>query len=188
MTGYIAQKFVAPSPDAEVLGQILQIFTINMYAEDIQPILHKNNVSEFDFTRWYSMQLVLDILKDIYESDSHVTEKLVAISMMSAANLPEGQTVRSALEMVNQRMWQSSRNIPEGFGTSVRSLSEKHLQLFYNAPYPEHATYGYIWGIVNRFKPTNDVFVVRIIDNLNDATHPGICFDVKWGLSPQEVE
>jgi hypothetical protein len=85
-------------------------------------------------------------------------------------------------------MQQTSRNVPENFGMSVVSIGHKHLRVFSNSPYPEDSDYGYIWGLVNRFKPKHDVFVVRIIDNPDPENHPGTCFDIKWGPTPDDVE
>jgi hypothetical protein len=188
MVKYIAQQFVAPSPEAQVVGYGLTSFFQSLYADDISSILGKYGFSEFVSDQWYSIQTILDILKTICESDSNVTEKLVALGISMVGYLPDGYSVLGALEQVYSLMQQTTRNVPENYGTSVVTVGAKHLRVFSNSPFPDESTYGYLWGIVNRYKPAHDVFVVRIIDNPDPENHPGTCFDIKWGATPEDVE
>jgi hypothetical protein len=192
-TKYIAEKFVSPSPEAEQMGYNFSGFFECVRAEDIDPILQKHglSVSTFDPTQWYPMQTILDIMKDIYDSDENVSEKLVAMSIKAAQIWPfppEAKTLPEILMAANKMNSQMQRNVPEGFGGSIRVLGEKHIQMFFNMPHPDESAYGGLWGIVNRYKPAHDVFVVRIIDNPDPENHPGTCIDIKWGPTPADVE
>jgi hypothetical protein len=191
MAKYVAQKFVAPSPEAEVIGSTMLFYLHNLHSEEIAPLLAKHSLSSFDPGRWYPMQRTLDIQRDIYESNENVSERLVAVGIEYVQNLPlppEVKSVIGALHMFTQAPKSLQRNIPDDFGTTVQVISEKHARVFHNTPYADDALYGTLWGLVNRVKPKNDMFTVRIINNPDPENHPGTCFDIKWGATWAEVE
>jgi hypothetical protein len=51
-------------------------------------------------------------------------------------------------------------------------------------PYPFQLVYGYVWGLVNRFKTPDQVFSIRVLPE--EAGKP-IVISVKWGL-PDELD
>jgi hypothetical protein len=190
MAKYMGQKFVSPSPDAEILGRILVAFIKNLHADEIAPILKKRGVSSFEPDKWYPMQLILDISKDMLDTDVHAPEKLVGIGLTAAEDFPfppEVKTLQSAIQAVNAMLHQTMRNLPEGFGATVEVIEDKHLRVFSVDPFSTDSTYGFYWGTVNRFKNSTDIFVVRIIDNPDPENHPGTCFDIQWGATFDEI-
>jgi hypothetical protein len=191
MAKYVAQKFVAPSPEAETMGYVLTIYLHNLRSEDIAPILEKHGISSIEPDQWYPMQRALDIQRDIYTSDENVSEKLVAAGIQYAQTNPfppEIKTISDVLYILSQASGRASRNTPDGYGFTLKVMSEKHLWMFSNTPYDDDGVYGLLWGLANRFKPETDLFVVRIIDNPDPETYPGTCFDIKWGATQAEVE
>jgi hypothetical protein len=191
MAKYVAQRFVAPSLEAEAKGVVLTAFMHNLRSEDIAPILARYELSNIDPDQWYPMQLALNIQRDIYYSNESVSEKLVAGGIQFAQNWSfpgEAKSVTEALYVLSQVSSRASRNTPEGYGYILDRVSKNHLWMFYNTPYHEDGSYGLLWGLVNRFKPKQDLFVVRIIENPNPELYPGTCFDIKWGPVWDEIE
>jgi hypothetical protein len=191
MVKYVAQKFVAPSPEAEVMGSTFTVYLNNLRSEDTAPLLAKHGLSTIEPNQWYSMQSMLDIQDDIYRSNSNVSEKMVATGMQFAHDWPfppETKTVADVLSTLGRVTSQVVRNVPDGYGFTLKLVSEKHIWLFNNTPHNPDGVYGVLWGLVNRFKPKDDMFVVRIIENPEPENHPGTCFDIKWGATLYEVE
>jgi hypothetical protein len=190
MAKYIAQKFVAPSPEAQSIGASLMIYVRNFLAKDMAPILAKHGLSNIDPNQWYPMQLALNIQHDIYVSGKDVTEKLVAAGIQFSHDWPfppETKTVTDALYTLSHMGNRVSRNVPAGFGNSMQTVGENHIRLFLNTPFTDDAFYGVVWGLVNRFKQKDNMFVVRIIDNPDPENYPGTCFDIKWGPIWDEI-
>jgi hypothetical protein len=189
MAQYVAQKFIAPSPDAQTIGSSLILYLRNLRSEEIASILAKYGLSSIEPNEWYPMQRALDIQRDIYETNENVSEKMVAVGIQFAQDQSFPPETKTVTDVLLTRMGdRSSRNVPAGFGRSPCMVSEKHAWVFHNSPYSDDAVYGFLWGLVNRFKPKNDMFVVRIIENPDPENHPGTCFDIKWGATWDEVE
>jgi hypothetical protein len=191
MAKYVAQNFVAPSSEAQVLGAVFGVYLHNLRSEDLAPILAKHGVSSIHPNEWYPMQRMLDIQRDIHDSDENVSEKLVASGIQFAQewSFPsETKSVPEALCALSRISNQVVRSVPDGYGFAVKMISEKHVWFFSNTPHTSDGVYGTLWGLVNRVKPKNDMFVVRIIDNPDPENHPGTCFDIKWGATLDEVD
>jgi hypothetical protein len=191
MAKYVAQKFIAPSPDAQVIGFTLKTYLHSLRAEDIAPLLEKHNLPSIDPNQWYPMQRALDVQRDINNANENVSEILVAAGIQFAKDWafpPETKTILDALHMLRQLSSKVDRCVPEGFGFTIQELGEKHIRMFHNTPYDDDSVYGLLWGLVKRLKPDGDMFVVSIIDNPDPEGHPGTCFDIKWGATQDEVE
>jgi hypothetical protein len=191
MVKYVAEKFVAPSSEAQVLGVVFGVYLHNLRSEDLAPIMAKHGVSGFNPNDWYPMQRMLDIQHDIHKSDENVSEKLVASGIQFAQewSFPsETNGVTEVLYALSRVSGGVVRSVPEGYGFSVHVVCERHVWLFSNTPHTDDGVYGTVWGLVNRVKPKDDMFVVRIIENPDPENHPGTCFDIKWGATWDEVE
>jgi hypothetical protein len=191
MVKYVAQKFIAPSPDAQVIGFTFKPYLHSLRAEDIAPLLAKHGLPSIDPNQWYPMQRALDIQKDISNANENVSEILVAAGIQFARDWalpPETKTISDALHMVRQLSSKVDRCVPEGFGFTIQEVSEKHIRMFHNTPYTDDSVYGLLWGLVKRLKPDGAMFVVSIIDNPDPENYPGTCFDIKWGATQGEVE
>jgi hypothetical protein len=191
MAKYVAQKFIAPSPDAQVIGFTLKTYLRSLRADDIAPILAKHGLPEIDPNQWYPMQRALDVQKDINDTNENVSEVLVAAGIQFAQDWsipPETKTIADALHMLRQLSKQVDRCVPDGFGFTIQEVCEKHVRMFHNTPYDDHSVYGLLWGLVKRLKPQGNMFVVRIIENPDPEAYPGTCFEIKWGATQDEVE
>jgi hypothetical protein len=163
----------------------------HLASEETVLILAKHGLTNIDPNQWYPMQAMLDVENDIYASNDNIFQRLMAFGIQVNQEwvfAPEVQTISDALEIQIQGVNQMFRNVPDGFGITLQKVSEKHLRLFFNSPYADDSFYGGIWTLVDRFKPENNVFVVRITDNPDPENHPGTCVDVKWGATPDELE
>jgi hypothetical protein len=187
MPTYIATLFVAPSPEAETLGASGASLIQNVRAEHIQPILKKHGLESIEVDKWYPMQLTLDIIKDIVESRENVLEDLVAVGVKAVETAPlpsEINSIESALFFIDRAVKLTSRYIPDEFGAPLQILSKQHILVTNNIPYPAELLYGYIWGLVNRFKAPDEIFSIRT--QPEESGKPAV-ISVKWGL-PDELE
>jgi hypothetical protein len=187
MPPYIATTFVAPSPEAETLGGAALSLTGNVRAEDIKLILQKHGLEAIEADKWYPMQLTLDIMKDIVESRENVLEDLVAVGIKTvetAPVAPEVNSIESALSFMNQTVKLISRHIPDDYGVPIQIVDEGHILVTNNMPYPFQLVYGYVWGLVNRFKSPDQIFSIRVLPE--EAGKP-VVISVKWGF-PDELE
>jgi hypothetical protein len=190
MVSYIARKYFAPSPDAEILGQMLSGFVHNLCSEAITPILQKHGIYNFDPDQWYPMQTILDIERDINRSIPHTPENAAAVGLKAAEIMPFPggiRTVPGALSMINRLMNRLVRNVPDDFGVTLELVTGKHVRMFCNLPFADEENYDFVWGVVNRFKPAEDVLALRTIENPYPAIYPGTCFDIQWGATFDEI-
>lgn len=191
MGKYVARKHVAPSPDAELLGQLLMGLEQSADSESIASILETHGLTNIDPKQWYPMQAMLNVENDIYAANDNISKKLIGLGIQFAQEwvfAPDVKTIFDALHIQVHLINQMFRNVPEGHGITLQDVSKNHIRAFVNIPYADDSIYGAFWGTVNRFKPKESVFVVRIIDNPDPETQPGTCFDIKWGATPDEVE
>jgi len=57
---YVFQPYVSPSPDAEIMGQIMFAYTQNIRAEEMASILQKYDLTDIQPDQWYPYQLCMD--------------------------------------------------------------------------------------------------------------------------------
>lgn len=187
MSAYIATLFVAPSSESEVLGTTASSLVQNVRADHIQPILSKHGLEVIEADKWYPMQIVLDVFKDIVESRENVVEDLVAVGIKTVETAPLPPTVNSvesALVFIDQAAKLTSRHVPPEFGAPLRVVEAQHALVTNNIPYPNQLLYGYIWGLVNRVKAPDHIFSIQALPD--EPAKPTV-FSVRWGL-PDELE
>ncbi len=161
---YVAQKYVAHNPEAQVMGNTVLAFTQNMLANDIQDILEKYNITDIDPNAWYSQQVFLDAYRDIVSNMQNATERLVAIgkATMAAVEFPQDvQTPQDAIKILHQTYQMLHRNVPESEGWDVIEHTPDYLEVLFNAPYANDAAFGYLYTIANRLKPAGYSAQVR---------------------------
>lgn len=176
MSAYKPVRYQAASPETEVIGSLLVMFTENLRAEDIQPVLRKHNLEKVDPTRWYSQQLVLDILHDIEGQFSF--EELVAIGMKGsevAPIPPQVNSIEAVLQAFNGIYQGSTRNMAEGEGLFAERLGDRHYRLVGNTPVPAFVMYGAAYGLVKRFRQPGDHPKVYLVDEGTPFV-----IEVKW--------
>jgi hypothetical protein len=181
---YVAETFVAPSPEAEVIGQGFLALVNNLQSEDIKPFLKQYQLEAIEGDKWYPMQLVLDIEKAMVEAKVNATQNLVAIgiSLVDTMPFPNVTTLEQAIDMLNTMISYGTRNIPEESRWYVAESEPGHVLVTMNMPYPADAVFGYLWGIARRFKPANTKFSVKQVENPKPAEFPGVAFEIRWEM------
>ncbi len=183
MARYAAKSFVAGSPDAVVIGQAVQAFTSNLESSVIKPILPRHGFGNIDPEAWYPHQNWMNVLKEISDLPEG-SSALVAFGrkvVETAVMPPEIDSVPKVLDALHAIHHLNLRNIPEEEGYFVEKLGERHYMVYQNTPNPDDAIYGFIWGLVSRYTPAGDQFVVRQVANTKPDQYPGTPFEIKWG-------
>lgn len=176
---YIAKPFVAGTPEALVLGQVVQAFLSNLEAHLIEPLLPKHGLDNIDPEKWYPHQAWLDTLKDLSEMPGGSTA-LVAFGkkvVETAAMPPEIDSIPKVLAALQAIHHLNLRNIPAEEGYWLEEKEDNVIHVYHNTPNPQDAIYGFLWGLAQRFRAPGERFVVKIIQ----TEHPGGVFEVRWG-------
>ncbi|MEP7289691.1 MAG: hypothetical protein ABI947_28400 [Chloroflexota bacterium] len=176
------KKFIASTPNAEVLGESILGYKKCIKHDEIEPILLKYELHDVRAEDWYSHQMILNVLRDIEERKSNVSESLVAvgIKIMELATIPESvNSIEAVLQSLGVVYHLHHRNVSE-IGWSVKSLGPRHMHVIPDQPYPEDLTYGVVWGAVKRFKSMGSMFTVIPINWKNDQAPT--FYDVEWDV------
>ncbi|NOK85843.1 MAG: hypothetical protein GFH27_549375n21 [Chloroflexi bacterium AL-W] len=185
MSQYVAQPFVAGTPEAEVIGQTMIAFSENLQADIIKPILDKHGLTEISADKWYPHQLWMDILKEMNDTMAGgASSAFVAFGreVVQKAAMPDAiQTIPDALNALHAIHHANLRNIPAEEGYSIEVVAEQHYIVYHNTPNPEDAIYGFLWGMAARFKKPHETFVVRMIDNPAPEKARS-AYEIKWGM------
>lgn len=185
MPKYVAQPFIAGTPQAEVIGQTVLAFSQNLEADVIAPLLPKYGFDTIDPESWYPHQNWMNVLRELSQMDGSTTA-FVAFGkqvVQAAVMPPEIDSIPKALDLLHTIHHLNLRNIPEDEGYAIRKLSERHYLVFHNTPNPDDAIFGFIWGLAARYKHPNEQFVVRQVPNPATDETPGTVFEVKWGTA-----
>lgn len=183
MAGYVAKQFVAGTPEALVIGQIVLSFIENLEADMIMPLLPKYGLAVIDPEQWYSHQAWMNTLKELSELPGSQSA-LVAFgrkAVEKAVMPPEITSIPQALHLLHAIHHMNLRNVPEEEGYFIEEKGPNHYWVYHNTPNPEDAIYGFIWGVLARFKHPDEVFVVRQVENPNPDVHPGTVYECMWG-------
>lgn len=177
------KKLIASTPNAEVLGESILGYLNCVRHAEIQPILDKYGLEDIQARKWYSHQMMLNVLRDISEDNSIVTESLIAIGIkiMEIATVPPTITsVDAILPSLATVYRQHHRNVTE-LGWLYRPLGPGHVLMTHDGPYPDDQSYGIIYGAVKRFKPKDATFSVTL--RLSKHADNDSMFDVQWDVS-----
>jgi hypothetical protein len=189
MAQYVAKPFVAGSPNALVLGQTVAAFSSNLHADQIAHILPKYGLDNIDPEKWYPHQSWMNVLKELSQG-SNSDSALVAFGkevVRTAVMPPELDSIPKVLHALHAIHHANLRNIPAEEGYQIEELGERHYLVYHNTPNPDTAIYGFLWGLMARFKHKDEIFVVRQIDNPKPDKKPGSVYEVKWGPQYQPL-
>ena len=181
---YVATKFAASSPNAEIMGSVLVGFLTNLRAEDIRPILKTYHLEEIDVNKWYPQQLILDFDKAVAEQKVNATDNLVAIGIKLIDSVPlnpETKTVEDAIRSLDVIARAVVRNVPTEEGFRIVESRPGYALVVANTPWPDDLVYGYLWATVRRYKPANANFTVKEVKNQQPDVNPGVAYDITWG-------
>ncbi len=176
MSAYKPVFFEPSAPDAEYLGTIVFVFTQNLRADVIQPILKRNGLEDIQPDKWYPQRDYLNALREIEQK--HTFEELVAIGMKVSEVIPlppDIHDIESALYFLDVGLHATSRKIHPEECIKVEKVSPTHFRTINNVPTPPFLAYGTIWGFVRRFKKKGENPTVL----LTQKEMPYI-IEVKW--------
>jgi hypothetical protein len=182
-THYIAQEYIASSPEAEIIGALMLALVQNLKADELVPMLKTYGLADIDPNKWYPQQLVLDFFKAVAANSVNVSENFVAMGMKSMDMLPIDPRVKTfeesitAFDSTNQQI---TRNIPADEVLMIAESTPDHVLLIANMPYPIDMVYGYVWVLARRYKPANRSFTVTRVDNPTPDQYPGSALKVIW--------
>jgi hypothetical protein len=181
------KKYVA-TPQAEVIGSAMQNLFVSINRDEFLPLVEQTftdyGVDYIKDKAWYPHQLTLDIFKLIEDKKLNSMDNLVSLGMAyveTAKFPPEINNVYSALTALGQTYSLNIRNIANGEGYQVKRLSDNHIQIIDQNPFPHDTVYGFIWGIAKRFNTDPNSFpsITRTFLNPDDPNSDGAIYDVK---------
>ena len=186
MSPYVAQPYVAGSPEALVIGQTMLAFTQNVTADMITPILEKLNATDIKADEWYPHQLWLDILKEVETTlgAGEASQIFVAFGRQVVENAvmpPELKTIPDVLNALHAIHHANLQNVPEEEGYALIVNSEKDYTVLHNTPNPETAIYGFLWGLAARFRENDEIFVIQKLEENPHPEKARSAYSVKWG-------
>jgi len=154
-------------PTIELTGFTVLSLTENLTSDDIYPILVKHNLTEIDPDAWYPLQAVLNVLRDVYESEDGMLN-LVSIGMGAARQSlqhlpPEAQTMSVAefLKAYENIYQQRHRHGIQGEIQS-RQVDDGHLEVaLVDVPYPDDLMYGLFYEFTRHFTPQGMGFTLQ---------------------------
>ena len=143
-----------------------------------------HGIDDIEDKTWYPHQLTLDIFKLIEDKKLNSMDNLVSLGMAyveTAKFPPEINNVFSALTALSQTYNLNIRNVAPGEGYQVKQLSDHHIQIIDQNPFPHDTVYGFIWGIAKRFNTDTNNFptITRTFLNPADPNSDGAIYDVK---------
>jgi hypothetical protein len=173
-------------PGMEVSGQVLGAYVDNVQADIVGPIFNKHGMSNPDPDKWYPMQPVLDLLKELSES-SGASTNLIAIGVKTAEYGVEPEDVIEAPLPVVLEHWQDhmNANMRKGDpGTIItQKVDDKFYKIRHNNLFPDDFCYGLAYGFCRSRLPLGTNFKVWYEDYNNridngDAEETVIC--IEW--------
>lgn len=192
MTHYVAQPYIAGTPQAEVIGQTMIAFSENMESDVILPLLEKRGLATIDPEAWYPHQVWMDILKEMADTlgEGSATTAFVAFGrkvVETAVMPPEINTIPDVLNALHAIHHANLKNIPEEEGYMIEQRGPQHYLVYHNTPNPEEAIYGFLWGLAARFRGPNEVFVVRLLEQNDRPDRARSVYEVKWGSAGKSL-
>ena len=174
------------NPEMEISGQTLQAYMDNVQAETIVPIFKRYGISNPDPEKWYPLQPVLDVLKELSTGDS-ATTNLVAIGAKIAEYGVEPEDIIEAplpvvLEHWNAHMHASFRNGDPGT-IETEKVHDKFYKVRQKNLFPDDFCYGLAFGFARSRLPLGTNFKVYYEEYNNRIDNGGadstvIC--VEW--------
>ncbi len=173
------RKYISASPNAEVIGAALLALVKNLHYEETEPLLKRYGLETIEPFTWYPEQKILDLLKEIADGKTNVSENLVAIGMKASETIPlppEIDTMEKFLTSYGARQTSTSRNTPAVLVSKL--VAEHHGQVINNTPYPDDLIFGYLWSAAKRLLPPGTTYTVH--PQKNADPDEASTFDVTW--------
>jgi hypothetical protein len=185
----MARKYETNSKTMGTGAGMLAYFT-SLQADEILPIVTPimanygmTSMNDVDPEGWYPMQMSLDMFKAI-EAQPNAMTNMVSLGMKMTEHMPVPEQVDGMIEamhVLNAMYDAGIQNFSESEKYDITQISERHVQLVDNNPYPHDLIYGFIYGIARRFMPEDaSLTVKRTYDNPEEPNAGGAVYDVTW--------
>lgn len=169
---YRATKFKASSVDAQAQGVVFAPYLQILQGSELDALVEKYGLDKIEPESFYPQAHVCEMQSEMAEKMGLFSGELVAIGKESVPSIgfpPEIQTMQAAFEMLHSIYQAIHQNIPAEEGWVYESVDENAFRVVFNAPYEEFAAYGYVWGIVEKFRNVQDDYEVTM-GKENDLT------------------
>lgn len=159
------KKYIASTPSAEIIGSGLLPFLTSGERDMFQHVLDKHRVTAFDPTAWYPAQVSLDLQNAIRQQPGS-SSALVSIGMrvVEDAPFPPMNSLEEAVTVFSQAYSMNLRGHVPDEGIHAKQVKPGHLAITNATPHSDELVYGYIYALVNRFKPAGSHPVVQFAD------------------------
>ena len=156
------------NPEMEIAGQTLLAYLDNIQADIIGPIFKKHGMLNIDPKKWYPLQPVLDVLKEL-SANPDATTNLVAVGVKIAEYGVEPEDVVNAPLPVVLEHWHEHMHHNFRHGNPGKIITEKVHDKFYKLTqinmFPDDLCYGLAYGFARSRLPLGTNFRVWYEDN-----------------------
>ena len=167
-------------PALEISGQTLMAYVDNVQVDIVQPIFIKHGMYPIDPSKWYPLQPLLDVLKEISASPNANTN-LIAIGVKIAEYGIEPDDMNQANLSVVLEHWQDHMYANVRNGDAGTIVTEKVNDQFYKVAqknvFPDALCYGLAYGFARsrlplgtNFKVYYEEYTNRMDNGDNDET------------------
>ncbi len=170
-------RFMAFSPDAEVLGEVVAAFIKCVNCPNITPFLMRHGflgrhgLRTVDVEQWYPLQRWLNVLNDLVkECPDNASADLLSIGMkmFETFRFPPGFDTLSVEEaLLGWNNFYHERHRGTDIGDIISEVVEPgHIQITARVPYPDEIHYGLFYAILQHFCPEDVDFTLRYDDSV----------------------
>lgn len=175
------KKLQVFSPNAEVRGRAVNGLVTSILHEQFEPVLRRHGLSQVDPHTWYPQHRILNVMKDIA---NNVTDPLVMVSigtkMIENTLMAPFHHIEEVVHALAYIHAVNHRNLAGQEGITVRQAGHHHLEVINATPYPDDFMYGYFFGVVACFRPTNSRPVITYrTPNSSNSDH-NMVYDIIW--------
>lgn len=175
------RKFIASTPDAEILGLALLALQTSILYTEFKDILEKYGLDKIDLDQWYPQQAVLNVHRDLLGTPNG-SRKIVSVGVKIAENFPfpEGSSIDEVLQIFSDLHQQVHRNISDEDRFSARRTGDYSFEIINDSPYPDDLVYGYVYSLMTRFCPAGTYPVLRYLDPHKINSDTSMVFELTW--------
>lgn len=151
------RRYKAFDPDSKVIGQAIIAFSECTKADKIEPLLIKHGFTNIDPNAWYSVQTWLDILNDLTTpSNDNPMFDFISVGMKvgEIIRLPPEYDELAFVDALIKSGGRGYYMCHQGnVGKhSISQVSDQHIQVHINCPYPDDFMFGVYYAFAHRFK------------------------------------
>ncbi len=151
-------------PKTEMSGKLATSLLTNL-AENFKPLMAKHGLAQIDPDKWYPMQQVVDVFKEVSEQSGAMFD-FVAIGMAAVERYvlpPElaHLTLEQFFLNVVPKLHLTQYRNGDASVIDVEKIGEKHLKLTVTSPYPDDTAYGFLYGLARRFSQKGASFTLK---------------------------